>query len=137
MTSGKPAQRLTVQGIELEMLRRGAGHPLLLLHGFDTIDAAAPFVDRLARHGEVVAPSSPGFGNTPRPQNFDTVYDLVHLYLSALRELPGDKVTVVGFSFGGWLAAEVAAACTHRIAKLILVDPVGIKISDRETADIL
>ncbi len=137
MTSGKPAQRLTVQGIELEMLRRGAGHPLLLLHGFDTIDAAAPFVDRLARHGEVVAPSSPGFGNTPRPQNFDTVYDLVHLYLSALRELPGDKVTVVGFSFGGWLAAEVAAACTHRIAKLILVDPVGIKISDRETPDIL
>ena len=131
------ADRLTVAGIELEVLRRGAGRPILLLHGFDTIDAGAPFLDRLARHGEVVAPSSPGFGNSPRPKDFDTVYDLVHLYLAALAALPGDKTTVIGFSFGGWLAAEVAAACTHRIDKLILVDPLGIKISDRETPDIL
>lgn len=137
MTSGSAANRLTVQGIELEALRRGAGRPILLLHGFDTIDAEAPFLDRLARLGEVVAPSSPGFGNSPRPKDFDTVYDLVHLYLAVLTALPGDKITVIGFSFGGWLAAEVAAACTHRIDKLILVDPVGIKISDRETPDIL
>ena len=51
--------------------------------------------------------------------------------------LPGEKATLVGFSFGGWLAAEVAVACSHRIDKLVLVDPVGIKISDRETPDIL
>jgi len=51
--------------------------------------------------------------------------------------LPGDKVTLLGFSFGGWLAAEVAAACSHRLEKLILVDPLGIKVSDRETPDIL
>jgi len=46
-------------------------------------------------------------------------------------------VTLIGFSFGGWLAAELAAACSHRLDKLVLVDPVGIKISDRETPDIL
>ena len=44
---------------------------------------------------------------------------------------------MLGFSFGGWLAAEVAAACSHRLDKLVLVDPLGIKISDRETPDIL
>ncbi len=137
MVGGIGADRLTVQGIELEVLRRGAGRTILLLHGFDTIDPEAPFLDRLAGHGEIVAPSSPGFGNSPRPQNFDTVYDLVHLYLAALAALPGAKITMLGFSFGGWLAAEVAAACSHRIDKLILVDPVGIKISDRETPDIL
>lgn len=137
MTSGMAAGRLTVLGIELETLRRGAGRPILLLHGFDTIDAEAPFLDRLAGHGEVIAPSSPGFGNSPRPKDFDTVYDLVHLYLAAVAALPGDGVTLIGLSFGGWLAAEVAAACTHRIDKLILVDPVGLKISDRETPDIL
>jgi pimeloyl-ACP methyl ester carboxylesterase len=137
MTSGRAAGRLTVQGIELEVLRRGAGRPILLLHGFDTVDPGAPFLDRLAGHGEIVAPSSPGFGNSPRPPDFDTVYDLVHLYLAALAALPGAKITVIGFSFGGWLAAEVAAACSCRIDKLILVDPVGIKISDRETPDIL
>ena len=51
--------------------------------------------------------------------------------------LPGDKVTLLGFSFGGWLAAEVAVACSHRLDKLVLVDPLGIKVSDRETPDIL
>src|SRR5262249_41938828 len=128
---------LTVHGIELETVRRGAGRPILLLHGFQTIDADARFLELMSRHGEIIAPSAPGFGQSPRPKDFDTVYDLVHLYLEVLETLPGEKVTLVGFSFGGWLAAEVAAACSHRIDKLILVDPLGIKVSDRETADIL
>ncbi len=137
MTSGPPTDRLTVAGIELEVLRRGTGRPILLLHGFDTVDPGARFLEALARHGEIIAPSSPGFGNSRRPKDFDTVYDLVHLYLAALAALPGDNIAVLGFSFGGWLAAEIAAACTHRIDRLILIDPLGIKISDRETPDIL
>jgi pimeloyl-ACP methyl ester carboxylesterase len=130
-------ERLTVRGIELEMVRRGAGRPILVLHGFQTVDPAAPFIELLGRHGEVIAPSGPGFGHSPRPKDFDTVYDLVHLYLELLETLPGDKVTLLGFSFGGWLAAEVAVACSHRLDKLVLVDPLGIKVSDRETPDIL
>jgi pimeloyl-ACP methyl ester carboxylesterase len=130
-------ERLRVHGIELEVVRRGTGRPILLLHGFDTIDPAAPFLDLLGRHGEVIAPSSPGFGQSRRPEDFDTVYDLVHLYLAALEALPGDKIALFGFSFGGWLAAEVAAACSDRLAKLVLVDALGIKVSDRETQDIL
>jgi len=130
-------ERLTVRGIELEVVRRGAGRQILLLHGFQTVDPEARFLELLGRHGEIIAPSGPGFGNSPRPRDFDTVYDLVHLYLEALKSLPGDKVTLVGFSFGGWLAAEVAVACSDRLDKLVLVDAVGIKISDRETPDIL
>ena len=129
--------RLTASGIELEVVRRGLGRPILVLHGFQTVDPEARFVGLLARHGEVIAPSGPGFGHSPRPKDFDTVYDLVHLYLEVLANLPGEKATLVGFSFGGWLAAELAVACSHRIDKLVLVDPVGIKISDRETPDIL
>jgi pimeloyl-ACP methyl ester carboxylesterase len=134
MASG---ERLNVLGIELEAVRRGEGRPILLLHGFQTIDPGARFLDLLGRYGEVIAPSSPGFGRSPRPKDFDTVYDLVHLYLEVLEMLPGDRVTLIGFSFGGWLAAEVAVACSHRLDKLVLVDPLGIKISDRETRDIL
>ena len=129
--------RLTASGIELEVVRRGLGRPILVLHGFQTVDPEARFVGLLARHGAVIAPSGPGFGHSPRPKDFDTVYDLVHLYLEVLDNLPGEKETLVGFSFGGWLAAELAVACSHRIDKLVLVDPVGIKISDRETPDIL
>jgi pimeloyl-ACP methyl ester carboxylesterase len=130
-------ERLSVRGMELEITRCGGGRPILLLHGFQTIDPEARFLELLGRHGEVIAPSSPGFGQSPRPKDFDTVYDLVHLYLELLETLPGEKAALIGFSFGGWLAAEVAVACSHRLDKLVLVDPLGIKISDRETPDIL
>jgi len=131
------SERLKVRGIELEVVRRGAGRPILLLHGFQTIDPDTRFLELLSRRGEIIAPSGPGFGQSPRPKDFDTVYDLVHLYLELLDTLPGDKVTLIGFSFGGWLAAEMAAACSHRLDKLVLVDPVGIKISGPDTPDIL
>ncbi len=130
------AERLTVAGIELETLRRGQGPKLLLLHGLETISPRAPFLDLLARRFEIVAPSSPGFGGSPRPGDVSHVYDLVHLYLELLDGL-GEKASVVGFSFGGWLAAEMAAASCHRIEKLVLVDALGLKISGRETPDIL
>ena len=128
--------RLTVNGIELEVLRRGRGRPVLLLHGMDTVSPIARFLDLLGREAEIIAPSSPGFGNTKRPPDFDTIYDLVHLYLALLDELPFERVALLGLSFGGWLAAEIAVACRHKLDRLILADPVGIKLGDRESRDI-
>lgn len=132
-----PAEHMTVNGIDLEVLRRGAGPPLLILHGFDTVPPGARFLDLLGTHAEIIAPSSPGFGDTPRPADFDTIYDLVHLYLALLEELPYPTLDVLGLSFGGWLAAEVAVACSRKIGKLVLVDPVGIKLGGPLTRDIL
>jgi len=130
-------ERLKVRDIELEVLRKGAGHPILLLHGLGTVNPLAPFLDLLGAHGEIIAPSHPGFGHSPRPADFDSVYDLLHLYLDLLEALPHEKATLLGFSFGGWLAAEIAAACCHRLDRLILVDAFGVKLGDRESRDIL
>jgi pimeloyl-ACP methyl ester carboxylesterase len=129
--------RLAIRGIDLEVLSKGSGHPILILHGLQTIDPRARFVELLSRHAEIIAPSHPGFAHSPRPADFDTVYDLVHLYLDLIEALPHDKVTLLGFSFGGWLAAEIAATCCHRLERLILVDAFGIKLGDRESRDIL
>ncbi len=131
------AERMTINRIELEVLRQGAGMPVLLLHGMETVHKEARFLDLLGEHAEIIAPSSPGFGNTKRPPDFDTIYDLIHLCLAVIDELPYDAIALMGLSFGGWLAAEVAVTRPHRVAKLILVDPVGIKIGDRESRDIL
>src|SRR5712691_7070372 len=128
VTGSGAGDRMTINGIALEVLRRGAGTPVLLLHGMDTVSPQAGFLDLLGHHAEIIAPSSPGFGNTKRPPDFDTIYDLVHLYLAVSDELPYDEIALIGLSFGGWLAAEVAAARPHRLTKLILVDPLGIKI---------
>jgi pimeloyl-ACP methyl ester carboxylesterase len=137
LSSAAVEERLSVAGLSLEVVRRGAGPPVLLLHGLQNVDPRAPFLERLARRAEIIAPSHPGFGRSPRPDGFETVYDLVRLYLALLETLPYEKVTLVGLSFGGWLAAEIAATCCHRLEALVLVDAFGIKVSDRETPDIL
>jgi pimeloyl-ACP methyl ester carboxylesterase len=130
-------ERLAIRGVDIEVLRRGNGPPLLLLHGLNTIDPSAPFVELLSTRAEIIAPSHPGFGHSPRPPDFDSVYDLVHFYLDFIDGLPHEKVTLVGCSFGGWLAAEIAVISCHRLAQLILVDPLGIKLGDRESRNIL
>jgi pimeloyl-ACP methyl ester carboxylesterase len=127
--------RLFAGPLELEALRRGSGRPILVVHGANPVSAKAPFVDLLAAHGEIVAPSHPGFGNSPRPNDFDTMYDLAHLYRDVLDALP-DNVVMIGFSFGGWIAAELAAAGHPKLDRLVLVDPVGIKLGGREERDI-
>jgi len=136
-TTSSAEEWLSVGGIELEVIRRGAGRSILLLHGMQNIDPRVRFLDLLGRRAAIIAPSHPGFGHSARPVDFDTVYDLVHLYLDVLETLPYERVTLVGLSFGGWLAAEIAVKCCHRVDRLVLVDAFGIKISDRETPDIL
>ena len=127
---------MIVHGVDLEILRSGAGRPIVLLHGFQQIAPDARFVELLSQHGKIIAPSHPGFGQSARPKDFESVYDLVNLYAAFLDALPHDKVTLVGFSFGGWLAAELAVRSCHNIERLVLVDTVGIKVSDREIPDI-
>src|SRR5260370_6580157 len=129
--------RFKVRDVELEVVRRGTGRVIVFLHGFHTLDPSARFLELLSRRASVLAPSHPGFGASARPDDFETVYDLVHLYREFLDALPDDKVTLIGASFGGWLAAEIAASCPHRLDRLVLVDALGIKLGDRETPDIL
>ena len=95
------AERLAIAGMEPELVRRGAGRPVLLLHGAQTVDPRARFLELLGRHAEIIAPSHPGFGRSARPAGFETVYDLVHFYLDVLEALPHEKVTLIGLSFGG------------------------------------
>src|SRR5262245_47213036 len=120
MTTTLPhrADRLRVHDVDLEVVRRGSGRPLLFLHGFHPLDANARLLELLARRARVMAPSHPGFGQSSRPDDFETVYDLVHFYcelIDGFAEDAGDTVTLVGTSFGGWLAAEIAALCPHRL----------------------
>ena len=128
---------MRVGPFELDVLRRGAGKPILLIHGNNPVHPDAAFVDRLAAHGEVIAPSHPGFGASPLPPDFDTMYDIVNLYLSVLESIPDGDVTVIGLSFGGWIAAELAVMNPRKLGRLVLADPVGIKIGGREDRDIV
>lgn len=127
---------MKLQGQEIDVVRKGSGQPLLLLHGGGGPIAAMPFADRLAEKFEVIAPTHPGFGGSKIPDHFNRIDDLVFLYLDLLDELDLNDVILMGFSMGGWTAVELAVANSTRISKLILVDPVGVKVGGREDRDI-
>jgi len=125
-----------VQGVELELLELGSGPPLLFLHGGGGSDHAAVFLGLLAQHFRVLAPSHPGFGRSSLPDGFDSVDDLAFFYLDLMDLLDLQGISLVGHSFGGWIAAEIAVRCCHRLSRLVLVDPIGIKLGGREQRDI-
>ena len=127
---------MKIQGIDVDVIRKGRGQPLLMLHGGGGPVAGMPFAARLAETFEIIAPTHPGFAGTRLPEHFSRIDDLVYLYLDLLDKLDLDDVVLMGFSMGGWTAAELATMTTERLSKLILVDSVGVKVGGREDRDI-
>ena len=63
MTLAVNARPLSIAGADLELVERGAGRPLLFLHAGEGLYPQRPWLERLARHYRVIAPSHPGWGN--------------------------------------------------------------------------
>jgi pimeloyl-ACP methyl ester carboxylesterase len=129
-------ERIQINEVSLELLTAGDGPPLLFLHGGDYFAQHREFFDKLARHWRVVVPRHPGFGNSERPDGFRTVDDLAYLYLDLLERQDFGRATLVGSSFGGWIALEMCVRCLERIDRLVLIDSVGVKYGGREERDI-
>ncbi len=136
MTDNSAQQTLTLHDIEIGVVRKGSGPPLVMLHGGSGPVAAMPFADRLAERFEIIAPTHPGFDGTPIPDRFDDIQDLTFLYLDLMDALDLGDAVLMGFSMGGWAAASMAVMTTRRLSKLVLVDAVGIKPGGREDRDI-
>jgi pimeloyl-ACP methyl ester carboxylesterase len=127
---------ISVAGIELEIIERGEGAPLLYLHGGAGLGTDAAFLELLAKERRVVAPSHPGFGKSGLPDWVDSIDDIAHVYLELLDRLGTAPIDVVGFSVGGWIAAEVATKVPERIKRLVLIGPVGVKTGSADKLDV-
>src|SRR5690242_11440588 len=127
---------IVVDGISVEVFERGSGQPLLFLHPEIGLERSAPVIEALARSARVIVPTHPGFGRSDVPRWMNTVEDLAYFYLDFLEALALDNVTIVGASLGGWIGAAIAVKSTERLSHLVLANPIGIKVSDRETRDI-
>src|SRR5262245_9696174 len=109
VTSEWREEVMTVAGIKVQVFHGGRGEPLLVLHGAGGNPGWLRFHTALAERFHVYAPSHPGFGTSDRPDWIDRLGDLAYFYRWFNDELRLAPLAVVGFSMGGWLAAEMAA----------------------------
>ena len=113
----------------------GSGPPLVYLHaaGGPIWD---PFIEWLTESFTVYAPHHPGTGETARDAIYEveSLWDLVLIYDEIFDALNLRSVPVVGTSFGGMMACEMAAHRPDRVSKLILLDPIGLWREDMPVA---
>lgn len=113
--------------LEITVNIAGKGKPLLYLHsagGYYWDD----FLDELSNHYKVYAPHFPGTapGKPDEIDHIDNLWDAVLAYDDLLDGLNLKKVRLMGHSFGGLLAAELAAQRRKSIEKLVLIAPLGL-----------
>ncbi|SFC19438.1 alpha/beta fold hydrolase [Streptomyces aidingensis] len=133
-TTTEPGERLveTWNGeVTLRVRVAGSGPPLVYLHAAGGL-VWDPFLARLAEDWTVYAPEFPGTtpGDPYAVHAIDGVWDAVLIYEQALRALGLSDVPLIGQSFGGMLAAELAAAYPAMFSRLVLLDPVGLWLDD-------
>ncbi len=122
---------IEVEGLRVAYRRKGTGEPTLFLHGAGFTRMWLPFHEALSGSVDLIAPEHPGYGETGMPDWLDGFEDLVIHYDAFLDELELDQVHLVGYSLGGWLAAEFASFYPKRLASLTLITPAGLRIPDK------
>jgi pimeloyl-ACP methyl ester carboxylesterase len=126
---------ILVGEVPITMRCAGAGRPLLVLHDELGFPGWLRWTRELAAERQLCAPVQPGFALTPRISWARDYRDVASLYLRMVRELELAPVDIVGFSAGGYLAAEMAAACPEAVNHLALVAPLGLKPDEGEIFD--
>jgi pimeloyl-ACP methyl ester carboxylesterase len=121
---------------EVNLFRRGSGRPVVVLHAAGGAGAWNPYLQRLSEHFDVLAPDHPGFGRSDELPEIETVPQLAQHYVRLLDALGLERIDLVGASFGGWIAAELAAAAPDRVERLVLMAPAGLSVPGAEPADL-
>lgn len=129
-------ETLKVAGADLVVMRGGTEKPLLILHEELGYPGWMQWNETLAKEHTLLIPQQPGFGKTLRLDWIRSYRDLAGFYSIVLREMKLDPIDVIGFSAGGFIAAEMAAADPKIFSHVVLVGPMGIKPEQGEIVDI-
>lgn len=118
----------------------GAGDPVLLIHGSGPgVTAWANWrlvIPELSKRMRVIAPDMAGFGYTRAPDADDiTVEGWVRQVIGLIDALNLPKVSIVGNSYGGAIALQVAHRHPDRVKKMVLMGAVGVSFPISEGLD--
>ena len=129
-------ETLEIAGTSLQLRRGGSGEPLLILHSELGVPDWLKAHELLAQNYTVYIPSLPGFGTSSFPDWLMSVRDLAAWTNWFVREYGlATPLNVIGFSMGGWIAAELATSNSAIFSKMALVGAGGVKPSAGEIWD--
>jgi pimeloyl-ACP methyl ester carboxylesterase len=112
----------TLNGIEVYYERRGSGPPVLYLNGSGaTLASVGPLLEPFAARCDLLAHDQRGLGRTEIPVGPYTMGDYAADAAALLDHVGWERCRVVGISFGGMVAQELAATWPERIERLALL----------------
>jgi pimeloyl-ACP methyl ester carboxylesterase len=120
-----PAGRfLDINGVRLHYVERGAGDPLVLLHGNGSMIQdfeSSGLIDLAAKDFRVIVFDRPGFGHSDRPRNVVWTPDAqAELIKRALARLGVSNALVLGHSWGASVAVALALKYPDLVRGLVL-----------------
>ena len=108
-------------GVRIAWERRGAGDPLLLVHGLGYARWGwEPVVDGLAEAHEVVLFDNRGIGESDAPAGPYTVSDMAEDAVAVLDAAGLERAHVLGTSLGGMIALQFVLDHPERVDRLVL-----------------
>ncbi|MEZ5142542.1 MAG: alpha/beta fold hydrolase [Acidimicrobiales bacterium] len=112
----------TVRGIEVHYRRSGAGPRLLLITGTgSSLRESAVLLEPFAEVFDLLAYDQRGLGETTVPDRPPTMADYAADAAALADSLGWNSFRVVGISFGGMVAQELAVTWPERVERLALV----------------
>ncbi len=112
-----------VNGIKTNYISMGKGTPFIILHGWGSgSDRWVREAEIISEKGyQVIVPDLPGFSESGKLNRPWTVNDYVKWLEDFTQELKVQDFYLLGYSFGGAVAAKTAVRFPQRVKKLFLV----------------
>ncbi len=120
------AGKANLNGMELEYAIQGSGEPVVLIHGAIYADGLSLLRtdSALARNYEVVSYSRRGFAGSTHPRESISIRDQAEDCRKLLEFLDIKKAHVVGSSYGGGIAMQLACDSPEYVHTLSLLEPI-------------
>jgi 3-oxoadipate enol-lactonase len=113
---------VTANGISIYYERSGTGPPLLFCNGSgSTLEGSALLIAPFTERFDVVAHDQRGLGRTEIPPTPYTMAEYAADAMSLADEVGWDRFRIVGISFGGMVAQEIAVTWPERVERLALL----------------
>jgi pimeloyl-ACP methyl ester carboxylesterase len=130
---------VTAGGFRVSYLQGGAQRdldPVLFIHGLGGGGKWESFHMALGTVTFTIAPNLPGWPGPQPPRGITNVRDYAGVMVGLLDALNIARAVVVGHSVGGWIAGYLASEHPERVARLVLIDALGLDLPEAPAVDL-